>query len=457
MTLRLYDKKGNVEFDSTSVTLGLIKSCPVSTYYPAWIADFLLMYGHIINKKNLPFNPTDIKQKKARLKGGYLDILDAVGARAIISNYLLATKDYLSPIRLKMQPHTADTDRADVDIQGTGQAWAGYLAFKNAAQNRPNHHIHSTDTGRFVHAFNLALDDNYFNFKSADERVAFIRHFAASYTYLDFVGVDYQEGIDRRIQYYVDIKADVCPIAFLGAKDPWHKKMNFEYAPTIGGYPLLSFDKVIWVDGKWRFCFSSPFFLSALELGRFGVYFFDLYHKKETKVGLNTYDKTGKLTFSTAQPPLKAVYVKLPKLQSLDKIVEAGGGWVLNDAKDVAFYPIDQQHTYATACTWGVSTYETYNGSYVGGYDYADVGKIVGAVCAIGIKGGVALYLSPAFKNTGALSQLVHRDTRRKIRSFAVGDGAYIKHANTHYYKYFSGHVTIDTTHLPFPYNYSPH
>ena len=104
---------------------------------------------------------------------------------------------------------------------------------------------------------------------------------------------------------YVDVVSDDCPVCFLH----YDGELTDEYGVARGweSYKMLNLYEIEKTGANtYRFWFSSVLSMNEQMLKKYRVYIFDRVRRK-TKVGLNLYDETGKLKFSSQSPPLQIV------------------------------------------------------------------------------------------------------------------------------------------------------
>lgn len=108
--------------------------------------------------------------------------------------------------------------------------------------------------------------------------------------------------------YYIDVDNPISPIASV-YYDGLTKDCNPVAHLNTGFF-----------DGKARMMFYSNGRLSDEELAKFQIYIFDNKVEKETIAGLNTYDKQGKLTFSSRSMPM-SLYMNVIKQNIPNNII----------------------------------------------------------------------------------------------------------------------------------------
>lgn len=95
--------------------------------------------------------------------------------------------------------------------------------------------------------------------------------------------------------YYIDLPNAISPIAGV-----YYDGLGSQCNPVVHlntGY----------FDGRARLMFYSNGRLSDAELAKFHIYIFDINILKETKVGINLYDRQGNVTFSSQSKPMSLI------------------------------------------------------------------------------------------------------------------------------------------------------
>lgn len=414
--LMTYGPTGEVLLDSTAQTLGLIKSASPQPVYDWQGLDLLVRFGlgyaeHETNFLSYRGNnnyqdPYDIQ-----------DYLGVGGHREQLYSHF--TKGFFRQREIVVR-----TLNKEVDVQAVDDNLR--FVYKDDYRN-----IQPTGLAGLL---NKALDAEFFGAKDLPHK----QRRSAMQEYLNTkLNEHWHTRMDNPCVYYIDVVNDTCPIAFIGCIKSIHKNAGLAWSKE-GNLPLLRFSHVKKQQtGEWRFYFESSLLLSRDELASYRVYFFDVFKHKETQVGLNLYNQTGKITFSTAQPPLQCVYVPKPKFKTGVQQAINPIGWQKNTLGDVSHYPLDTQRYYATQCVWGYKTGLFMQGIGMGNGLYA-------TISSTGLKGGVCVFAMP----TSASNY-----QRGTIRQQITKIGYNHPEQTTPYLSiYQTGFAVADVTNLPFPY-----
>lgn len=199
-----------------------------------------------------------------------------------------------------------------------------------------------------------------------------------------------------------DVDNDTCPLAYLAVND------------TNPLSAVMALHSIKRINNRWRFIFHSATLLFDDEIAKHRVYFFDVFKHRAQKVGINTFLKDGTLSFSSAQPPLQAVFVPRPTA-----LTAAANDW--HNVGGVWQKPITANTPYAVACSVGVLRDDlTY-------------------IKSIGLIGSVIVFNQRPTLGVGS-------SHTEYLRAFEQKEATLF---------YAGGYSVVDVSRLPFPYHYN--
>ena len=217
-------------------------------------------------------------------------------------------------------------------------------------------------------------------------------------------------------EYQIKVRADTCPLVFIARDSPLNDSIDNALPP------LLALKDVSKKDGEWVFTFRCHVYLFKEELKQHKVYFFDLFSRPVTTVGINTYTPDGVLSFSTAQPPMQAVSVPKPY-----NITTKNDDWAGRSDGASWWYnkTLDGSHLYAVLASTGVKRDNNYK------------------VVSMGLRGSVIVFLH---------HRLIYPITNEEAETNRVFINQ-IPNEKEAVLFYTGGYVVIDVTNMPFPYD----